>query len=336
MASQSNSNDLTTFRFSKKGSWEALPMWYEVFHRAISRRMCSPLSDDPFYATVTVRRLSGTSIASGTNTGVCVQRMTFTAGLRSQRTPELLTDGNDDVALLIPKTGRIVLSQLGREAAAEPGGGLLSSIANVSTMIFPGPCRFVCIGVPRKLMLAMVPGVEDALARPLPPNAGVVSLLMSYLDILEDERSLETPELQRAATTHIHDLCALAVGATRDATEIANGRGVRAARLRAIKADIVQNLRDADVSAAAVARRHGVTARYIHKLFESDGTTLSKFVLGQRLAHVHRMLRDPRQDHRLIATLAYEAGFGDISTFNREFRRHFGATPSDVRAAPAQ
>jgi AraC-like DNA-binding protein len=26
-----------------------------------------------------------------------------------------------------------------------------------------------------------------------------------------------------------------------------------------------------------------------------------------------------------------EVGFGDISTFNREFRRRFGMTPSDVR-----
>jgi AraC-like DNA-binding protein len=34
-----------------------------------------------------------------------------------------------------------------------------------------------------------------------------------------------------------------------------------------------------------------------------------------------------------ISTLVYSTGFGDLSTFNRAFRRHFGATPSDVRAA---
>jgi AraC-like DNA-binding protein len=202
--------------------------------------------------------------------------------------------------------------------------------------VLPEPTRFASIGVPRKVMAALVPGLEDTLVRPMRPGTGVLQLLMRYLGIFDDEQALRTPELCRAASTHIHDLCALAIGATRDAAEIAEGRGVRAARLRAIKADVVQNLRDGSVSAAALAQRHGVTARYIHRLFESDGTTLSKFVLGQRLARVHRMLADPRQDHRLIATLAYEAGFGDLSTFNRDFRRHFGATPSDVRAAAAK
>jgi AraC-like DNA-binding protein len=92
-------------------------------------------------------------------------------------------------------------------------------------------------------------------------------------------------------------------------------------------------LRDGDVSVTALAGRHRVSARYIQRLFESDGTTLSKFVLGQRLAQAYRMLADPRQGDRMIGTLAFEVGFGDLSTFNREFRRHYGATPSDVRAA---
>jgi AraC-like DNA-binding protein len=31
--------------------------------------------------------------------------------------------------------------------------------------------------------------------------------------------------------------------------------------------------------------------------------------------------------------MASECGFGDLSYFNRAFRRRFGATPTDVRAA---
>jgi AraC-like DNA-binding protein len=128
-------------------------------------------------------------------------------------------------------------------------------------------------------------------------------------------------------------LCALAVGATRDAAEAARSGGLPAARLRAINDDIARNLETGDVSAPSLALRQGVTPRYIHKLFEGEGMTLSKFVLGQRLARVHRMLRDPRHAPLTIGAIAYGAGFGDLSTFNREFRRCFGATPSDIRAA---
>ena len=55
--------------------------------------------------------------------------------------------------------------------------------------------------------------------------------------------------------------------------------------------------------------------------------------MGLRLSRVHRMLTDPRYAELMISSIAYNVGFGDLSTFNREFRRHFGATPLDVWAA---
>ena len=45
------------------------------------------------------------------------------------------------------------------------------------------------------------------------------------------------------------------------------------------------------------------------------------------------MLSDPRAGEMFISAIAYEAGFGDLSYFNRTFRRRFGASPSDVRKA---
>jgi AraC-like DNA-binding protein len=56
-------------------------------------------------------------------------------------------------------------------------------------------------------------------------------------------------------------------------------------------------------------------------------------VLGERLARVHQMLRSPLHLARGTSAIAYDAGFGDLSHFNRDFRRRYGATPSDVRAA---
>jgi AraC-like DNA-binding protein len=124
---------------------------------------------------------------------------------------------------------------------------------------------------------------------------------------------------------------ALMVGATRDAAYIAEGRGLRAARLRAVMADISAHLEDGGLTAAVVAARQRVTPRYAHMLFEGEGLTFSEFVLGQRLARAHRLLTDPRCSERTIGSIAFDVGFGDLSYFNRAFRRRYNATPTEVR-----
>jgi AraC-like DNA-binding protein len=142
---------------------------------------------------------------------------------------------------------------------------------------------------------------------------------------------LATPEVQSLISSHLQDLAVLAIGATRDAEMIASHRGIPAARLRAIKADIVRNFADRDLSIDAVALRNGITPRYVSMLLESDATTFSEFVLTQRLHRAHQMLTDQRWSDRTVSSVAFEAGFGDLSYFNRAFRRRYGATPSDVR-----
>ncbi|MGH7067950.1 MAG: helix-turn-helix domain-containing protein, partial [Acetobacteraceae bacterium] len=66
------------------------------------------------------------------------------------------------------------------------------------------------------------------------------------------------------------------------------------------------------------------------------GLVFSRFILDQRVSRAHRMLTDPRRAQRNISSLAFETGFGDLSYFNRVFRRRYGATPSEVRRAAEQ
>jgi transcriptional regulator GlxA family with amidase domain len=48
------------------------------------------------------------------------------------------------------------------------------------------------------------------------------------------------------------------------------------------------------------------------------------------------MLRDPHFTHLKIAAVATDAGFSDISHFNRTFLRAFGDTPYGVRVRAAR
>jgi AraC-like DNA-binding protein len=177
-----------------------------------------------------------------------------------------------------------------------------------------------------------VTNVDDAVLRLIPASTGALKLLVNYVGMLDDDEALATPALRRLVVTQIYDLVALAIGPTRDAAGIAEGRGVRAARLSAIKADIADRLAQDDLTVAAVASRQRISESYVRKLFESEGSSFSEWVLGERLIRAHRILTDPRFAGRSITSVAFDAGFGDVSYFNRSFRRRFGATPSEIRA----
>lgn len=190
---------------------------------------------------------------------------------------------------------------------------------------------YTYFSVPRAVLSPLVSNVSAALMSMIPGDCEALRLLSGYTELLTSNTETMGAALARLTDTHVLDLVALAIGASRDGRELAKRRGLRAARLRAIQSDILSNL-SGEVRATALAARYGVTPRYVHKLFESEGTSLSRFVLDQRLARVHSMLADPRYRGSTISAIVFSAGFGDLSTFNREFRRRFGATPSDVRA----
>ena len=57
--------------------------------------------------------------------------------------------------------------------------------------------------------------------------------------------------------------------------------------------------------------------------------TPHQFVLRTRL---HRAAVRLRRSDETISAIAFDAGFNDLSTFNRRFRRLMGASPGAYRA----
>jgi len=106
---------------------------------------------------------------------------------------------------------------------------------------------------------------------------------------------------------------------------------VRVERRAAILREIEKRSSDPSLSATTVANLLGITARYVHLLLEETGARFSHHVLERRLEKAAALLRDPLWRDRLIIEIAAEAGFTDISHFNRAFRRKFRTTPSAIR-----
>ena len=239
-------------------------------------------------------------------------------------------DGNDDFSFHLNVSGLSTVVSRRGETTLRDGDAMLLSYSAGRTINRPALVDHRVIRLPRASLRPLVHDIDDAVLRPIPRGTGMLNLLRGYADALFDDPVLSTPDVRQLLVSQLCDLVAVTIGATRDAAAVAEGRGIRAARLRAIKTDIETNLA-LDISAASVARRQHVSDSYIRKLFKGEQTSCSEFVLRRRLLRVHRLLMDPRRFNQSIASLAFEVGFGDLSYFNRAFKRFYGATPSEIR-----
>jgi hypothetical protein len=129
-----------------------------------------------------------------------------------------------------------------------------------------GSERHIGLAVPMKPLAALVPDLEARMPCGIPGESEPLRSLTGYLGLLADDAKLAIPELCEAVVTHIYDLIVLAIGATRERAELAFRRGLRAARLRAVKADVATNVASRALPVAAVARRQGITPRYPHAI----------------------------------------------------------------------
>ena len=320
-SSHGAASEPSAFRFSTDmfPERERLAAWREFCGQGFLKHDLEPL-EDTIRSEMTFRALPGLRIVNANNTAMRFDR------------PARLID-NDDVMLGIVLSGRARLALRDREAIVQAGDAVMMGGGEGGSSVTPASFQCISLCMPMATLAATGRNVGDLLGRTIPAQTPALHLLTRYLGLLDDEQALATPELQHQIAMHIQDLVALTLNASRDAVEVAEGRGARAARLRAIKEDIVNGLRDGEVSVAATAAKHRVSQRYLQLLFEEDGTTFTDFVLAQRLARAHRMLSDPRHAKQRIAVLAYDAGFNDPSYFVRCFRRHYGMAPSELRAS---
>lgn len=254
-------------------------------------------------------------------------------GVRHQHTCQDSGDGKDDFSFHLNLRGLSIVTGRHGETTLRDGDAMLLSYSASRTISRPGVVDHRVIRLPRASLGPLVRNINDAVLRPIPRGTGMLSLLRNYVDALFDDPVLMMPEMRQLGVAQLCDLVAVTLGATRDAAAAAEGRGIRAARLAAIKSDIEAHLADGNLSSGAVAGRQKVSDSYIRKLFEGEGTSFSRFVLARRLVRAHRMLTDRRWAERSIARIAFEVGFGDLSYFNRTFKRFYGTIPSEIRSA---
>src|SRR5262249_28916177 len=155
-----------------------------------------------------------------------------------------------------------------------------------------GKSEITSIRVGYDTLAPAVRGVEERAIRPI-EQSPALRLLLDYAVLVRRQKPIVDPVLAHHVSRHLIDLLALAIGPTSETRERASTGALRTARLATIRADVLANLSEARLSAKTVAKRHGVSDRYVHMLFEETGQTFSRFVEEERLQRALGLLTDP-------------------------------------------
>jgi AraC-like DNA-binding protein len=303
---------------------DRLPVWREVFGQMMVRLDIEPAKDTSFHAEGELHLLPGAALASVTATP-----------FRVSRTQKLIAGDMADMIFVVTADVPLHVAQNGREHILDAGDAIFVRGGERSVIQSGDRARFTNISVPVDALMPMLAKGRDPSMTVVSRQSDVLDLLLGYARLLHTRQEPHSDEIGRLAAGHIRDLMAAMIGSEPDGDPPVYERGgVRAARLRAIKADIRGHLCEPALSIDRIATRHGISPRYIRKLFQEEQTTFSDFVLFLRLERSRQLLRGSGQAVATITSIAHACGFNDLSYFNRTFRRTYGMTPTEFRNKP--
>ena len=172
------------------------------------------------------------------------------------RTHALAAETGDNVMVHVPMSGGFLMYQQGgNNVVCKPGSIYLDPNEMPGIAEFQGERNDVFyLSIPRAFLSSAGTSLNGAL-REILPVTPQWRLLLRYAQSLHEELALLPPDEIATCASHIHDLTIMAMGASREAEEIARGRGVRAARLKAIKTDIEANLTSPHLNSDWIAGR---------------------------------------------------------------------------------
>jgi len=223
------------------------------------------------------------------------------------------------------------LEQDGNRAVIGPGDFAIYDATRPHQLNFANDWRQIIVSLPRPCLNQLVVGMESRMATRISMDNPVGRVMRMFLESVTSQISqfsaAEMLRLSESAT----NLIALTLG-NQQTLDLEHSRS-QALTLMRVKVFVNDNLRDPTLNAQHVSQRTGLSARYINKLFEHEGSSLMRYILRRRLERCSADLLNPANATLRISEIAFRWGFNDLSHFSRVFRECYGHAPRDWREA---
>ncbi|CAL9296758.1 helix-turn-helix domain-containing protein [Streptomyces sp. SudanB52_2052] len=255
--------------------------------------------------------------------------------LEARRTPRLIAQGDEEqyVVVKLLSKGRGRIEQDTRDLALRQGEVFLYDMARPVRLILPDRFRTKSLVIPRQVLGLSESDLRHITASPMGSDTALGGLLATCLDRLADEAGTYRAHTGESIARNVVDI--LTVLADERLGRIPTGTpSGDAALLLRIRAFIGRHLPDPDLTPRTIARAHHISVRYLHKLFEREDTTVSRWIQSRRLEACLRDLGGRDNTGLTIAAVAHRWGFTSAAHFSRVFRAAYGMSPSEWRDVP--
>jgi AraC-like DNA-binding protein len=293
---------------------ERAEMWAEQASKVFFPMTIRPSSDGPFRARLAAGELGPVAISRVTgDPNVCARTLRDIAA----GDPELLR-------VVVLRRGLTQVEQAGRSCTIGDGDVVVYDSSRPFVVRARRPFDLVVCGLPAAAMGGHADRLRKLAAVRIPGASATARLYTSFATAVAEE--VATGGVGAAESDVADTLVALSRALGR-AEEPSGG----AAKLRRIQAYIDRHVADPGLTPAAIAAANFVSVRYVHRLFEEEGVSVSRWVRARRLEGCRRDLADPDLADHTIAAIAARWGWSDPARFSRRFREAYGCSPGELR-----
>ena len=234
--------------------------------------------------------------------------------------------------------GQITAAQEGRTGVARVGDIISYETSHPVIFRADQPYESLVVRVPWEQLGVHAAQIRTLTALGIRGSEGfpraAVAFLRSLMDALE-EGTLGADDAQNTVDCVLDLVRGVYSGPVPGAPEPTRLRS-RAEILLNVQSFIEANLGDPELGPEEIARASFISTRYLHKLFEAEGTSVCGWIRAARLERCRRDLADPALGHQTILAIATRWGLPGPQHFSRLFRAAYACSPSELRRTAAE
>jgi AraC-like DNA-binding protein len=242
------------------------------------------------------------------------------------------SDNSDNFVFIFPIREKLYFDQRGRAGFIDPGNVVILRSSEFYEAACPDGFENITIKVPSTLMRGRVPAIDDLCAQFDVANP-VLSSIVSDMALKLMHSQNDWPRgIASQISENVLDLLGLMLdSAEHKGHREFDDRSLMAAMFKRICNFLRENLGDHELSPVSVALAHRISLRYLHKLFERNGTTFGRWLMEARLQEARRRILSDANQTMTLQWIAFSCGFGSQSHFSTQYRARFNETPRETR-----